>query len=87
MAGGRLYWPLERALHTDVNYIWVSLRGQLELLTSIFGKSEPEPESVPRHTTPPLGADGKPIVLTPQNFDVVFGMPNNLPNRKIRRKL
>lgn len=72
-----MYWPLEIALHTDVNYIQVAYSGHVKELNALFGASDnPNPKA-----GPPKGADGKVIKLTPNIFDLQFDGP-----RKKRRK-
>jgi hypothetical protein len=82
IAGGQLYWPLEQALHTDINYILVAHAGHQDLLKAIFGSGD----SSQRPVRVSKGADGRPLTLTPNVFDVQFPGKNpgmgSMPRRK-----
>lgn len=75
---GTLYWPLDAALHTDINYLLVSYEAHVKHINRIFG-GEPTP------TGPAKGGDGKIIKFSPAVFDAQF--PDSPPNAmEIRRK-
>jgi len=78
IAGG-LYWPLELALHTDINYLMVSFEGHNAQMRALFGSSD-TPDKMPTRAT--KGADGKPVVLTPKVFDIQFDRPREIRIKK-----
>jgi hypothetical protein len=80
-AVGRLYWPPERALWIDVNWIHLALEGHVELLRGVFGGGK---ETV--NTKVAKDARGNPLVLSPTSFDVTFDT-DPVKRRQVRRKL
>jgi hypothetical protein len=76
-----MYWSLEEALTTDINYLFLAHSGHAAELNALFGDGKPP--------APPgqiKGGDGRPLgerKLTPEEFDAAFS-PNG--EREIRYK-
>jgi len=83
LAGG-LYWPLEQALHTDINYLLIAYKGHCVELGRLFGAEEEEVKTVEQTSSVPVDARGQELVLTPAIFDVEFA-PDEA-ERVIRQK-
>ena len=60
-------WPERVALDTDVNYIVEACLGRIEMLQMVVGTPKKD-----RPIKPTLDAAGRPIELTPGNFDEMF---------------
>ncbi len=79
LAGG-LYWPLDVALETDVNYIQIAASARNEFFNTLLGGGSKEENTAP--SKPALDARGREITLSPNVFDVQF----DIGKRQIRRK-
>lgn len=65
---------------SDVNYIALAIDNHVAMLNMLFGPAKKDQPG-----RPALGRDGKPLKLTPNSFDTVFGgdMPREIRQKKM----